>query len=365
VVQCDTGVRPEGTWRAVLTITPAGNAVPGQTVNLQVVRRAPILAVPATVDFGKLDVGLWLDTTIVLHNTGALALCIDAITAQPEFTITTQALPLTLASGDSLTLRVRFAPTRDSSYSASIALRISCPCADLKLISLFGTGVARPVCSASATLALDTIERRIGEPVDIVALRRASTNLSICGASQFTWRLRYRRSLLVPIPLQGRDSAEWHIIDRIHGDTTGVFAPLHFVATLGDTDATPLFLESFTWTDGTVATTTVNGTLRLTNVCPAGGKRLVNATGTLTLAQNAPNPFSGETTIEYETIERGRTRLIVVDLLGRTVAVVVDEYLLPGKYRATVDATKLPSGAFSAVLVTPSAQRRVMIVKHQ
>ena len=61
---------------------------------------------------------------------------------------------------------------------------------------------------------------------------------------------------------------------------------------------------------------------------------------------NYPNPFTLETTIRYQVAEAGPVRLDVVDLLGRTVTVLVDEVRSAGVHTATLDARNLPSGLY-------------------
>ena len=71
------------------------------------------------------------------------------------------------------------------------------------------------------------------------------------------------------------------------------------------------------------------------------------------LAQNYPNPFNPVTTIGYEIASSSSltgllamTRLVVYDLLGREVAVLVNEVRVPGKYEVQFNASQLPSGVY-------------------
>jgi enterochelin esterase-like enzyme len=71
------------------------------------------------------------------------------------------------------------------------------------------------------------------------------------------------------------------------------------------------------------------------------------------LEQNYPNPFNAGTQIRYsipESREYGggskETKLVVYDLLGREVAVLVNEKKLPGRYEVEFDARGLASGAY-------------------
>ncbi|MCI0706467.1 MAG: T9SS type A sorting domain-containing protein [Ignavibacteriae bacterium] len=64
------------------------------------------------------------------------------------------------------------------------------------------------------------------------------------------------------------------------------------------------------------------------------------------LSQNYPNPFNPLTTIEFEVAEFGFVLLKVFDVLGREIAVVVDEQLSPGTHRRQWDAAGFPSGGY-------------------
>lgn len=65
-----------------------------------------------------------------------------------------------------------------------------------------------------------------------------------------------------------------------------------------------------------------------------------------TLSQNYPNPFNPSTTIEYSLPHSGKVKLSVYDILGRQIAVLVDEYQNAGTYRVVFDASGLSSGIY-------------------
>jgi hypothetical protein len=71
------------------------------------------------------------------------------------------------------------------------------------------------------------------------------------------------------------------------------------------------------------------------------------------LEQNYPNPFNPSTTIAYSIprsresgVESKEIKLVVYDILGRKVAVLVNEKKVPGKYEVEFDATRLSSGMY-------------------
>ncbi len=65
-----------------------------------------------------------------------------------------------------------------------------------------------------------------------------------------------------------------------------------------------------------------------------------------TLEQNYPNPFNPTTSIEYRIPNTEQVVLKVFDLLGREVAVLVNEKKAPGKYGVEFDARDLSSGTY-------------------
>ncbi len=67
------------------------------------------------------------------------------------------------------------------------------------------------------------------------------------------------------------------------------------------------------------------------------------------LAQNYPNPFNPSTTINYQIPESGLVTLEIYDILGRKVAVLVNEELPAGKYSIKFDASSVQGGLSSGI----------------
>ena len=74
------------------------------------------------------------------------------------------------------------------------------------------------------------------------------------------------------------------------------------------------------------------------------------------LAQARPNPTAGATTLAFTLAEAGAVRLVVRDVLGREVAVLVDEERPAGAHEVVFDARGLPAGPYMVVL--DAAQQR-------
>ena len=65
-----------------------------------------------------------------------------------------------------------------------------------------------------------------------------------------------------------------------------------------------------------------------------------------------PNPFNPQTTLFFDLKEDTHIELKVFDMLGREVAVLVDDFLTAGSHQAIFEAGSLPSGVYYARLAT-------------
>lgn len=93
------------------------------------------------------------------------------------------------------------------------------------------------------------------------------------------------------------------------------------------------------------------------------------------LFQNYPNPFNPTTKIKFDVAtppqpspkerESGIVRLVIYDVLGREVAVLVNEKLSPGTYEVEFDATNYPSGVYLYILTAQnfSMTRKLVLLK--
>jgi M6 family metalloprotease-like protein len=68
--------------------------------------------------------------------------------------------------------------------------------------------------------------------------------------------------------------------------------------------------------------------------------------GDIQLFQNYPNPFNPSTVVRYQLPGESHVKLAVFDVLGREMAMLVNEKLRAGRYEATFDATGLASGVY-------------------
>jgi hypothetical protein len=67
---------------------------------------------------------------------------------------------------------------------------------------------------------------------------------------------------------------------------------------------------------------------------------------TFELYNNYPNPFNPSTIIEYQTKRSGFMTIKVFDVLGREVAMLVNEFIHPGMHAVEWNASGMPSGLY-------------------
>ena len=80
------------------------------------------------------------------------------------------------------------------------------------------------------------------------------------------------------------------------------------------------------------------------------------------LFQNYPNPFNPSSDIRFSIAQTDHVTLKVYDVLGREVAVLVNDVKKPGTYDVVVDASGLASGVyFYRLQVGAFAETRRMI----
>ncbi len=70
--------------------------------------------------------------------------------------------------------------------------------------------------------------------------------------------------------------------------------------------------------------------------------------GTFGMTQNYPNPFNPSTTLQYSVPEKSTVKIVVTDLVGRTVATLVEGTMDAGVRTVTFDASALESGVYMA-----------------
>jgi hypothetical protein len=81
------------------------------------------------------------------------------------------------------------------------------------------------------------------------------------------------------------------------------------------------------------------------------------------MSQNFPNPFNPSTRINYSAPEQARVYLTVVDMTGKSVAMLVDQTVDAGTHEVVFDATNLASGQYIATIAMTGMQTGTTFTK--
>ena len=123
--------------------------------------------------------------------------------------------------------------------------------------------------------------------------------------------------------------------------------------------------------DGTVlAGTFGNGVYSSTVTAVTGVKQERGVPFAYSLSQNYPNPFNPTTTIKYQLAAISHVTLKVYDILGRTMATLVDGAESAGVHKVNFNASKYASGVYFYRIVAEGkngsrfvAIRKLMLLK--
>lgn len=80
------------------------------------------------------------------------------------------------------------------------------------------------------------------------------------------------------------------------------------------------------------------------------------------LLQNYPNPFNPLTRISFVTLERSHVNMRVYDLLGRSVATLIDHDMEAGDHTAVWDAAEMPAGIYICRLQSDASVQSVKML---
>ena len=84
-----------------------------------------------------------------------------------------------------------------------------------------------------------------------------------------------------------------------------------------------------------------------------------------TLEQNYPNPFNQSSTFKFQISKPSATKVTVCDMMGREVATLVNELLIPGTYTVDFDGSNCAGGTYFYRLETDGSMKikKMVLVK--
>lgn len=235
---------------------------------------------------------------------------------------------------------------------------------DVKIgdIQLYGEGTGA-FDTVKTTIAMRDVTASIGEQLTLSMVLIEQENLDqLMAPRNFTATIAFN-----PTVIHIADSSYQCVeispslchltVNGIRGDDSTLLS-IPAMVTLGTTDRSPLHIVNLQWLDVPLPTriTTVDGVVRVTDICEEGGTRLFIPTDGRFSLTCRPNPAETSVELRYGVAEASWVTIDVIDQRGRTVLTpVVNPKLQPGVYAILVDVSMLSAGPYVVVLRSPNA----------
>jgi hypothetical protein len=306
--------------------------------------------VPNQANFDSTCVSVRKTITITLRNIGNQPL--NLLRAEwinnPSDVFRAVVTPRIIPVGGSTEQEIEFTPTSAITYTGEI--RWITDGDSSASTTLIGTG--RECRLTTATIR--NVNARQGEPVSLDFHLEGEPPLGWQSLpTRFSARIGYNRTVLHATNpnLSCNDPSSDECLLDIQGERSNdsVLAVITCIATLGNTDMSPLRVLSFRWLDIPTQDTiqTRDGVFQLTDVCDEGGVRLYTPGKTKLSLSTRPNPASSELRIEYSLIEPSIVTLELTDNTGTVVSTFLsDAQVAKGMYQRRENVSSLANGIY-------------------
>ena len=320
-----------------------------------------------TVDLGDVDASTMVDTSVVLMNTGTITTTFG-MKATGGLEVLGNS---SLVANSSSVVALRIKTSGQSSAIAEQVVVTDSICGRSDTLVIIGRSVVPD--TVRVIVYLPDITARAGETIPLALLLKNADRLSFEGAPvNFTSTIALNPNVVhvtdpsLTCQQVDANTCRYVLTGRRTGDS--VLMQIPAMATLGNTDRSPLQIISFDWLDSLVAAdvTTRDGSIMLTDICEEGGVRLFVPGGAKFSLATRPNPASSTMELHYGLAEPTDVNIRIVDYTGQTVLTPVQEPLLqPGAYVRSVDVSALAPGPYIVVLTSAniSLQTRMDVVR--
>jgi hypothetical protein len=240
------------------------------------------------------------------------------------------------------------------------------PCREERVIVVAGTGrVVIDVVLKAPTAVLDPTSRDIRLPI-IASISGEATRVD---SVNIDMTLRMASSLFHVQGIAGGVITRNEVVggyteidvsvrEAVLDGSSSLVCELLGDATLGPIDSTDLTIDTalIDITSVTPRLSTQNGWL-VSEVCEAGGKRLITLAGKLSV-RALPNPIRDQATILVEAYERGPHTVRVVDAAGRVLWSTSWQHDMRDRLRELpLDTDQLSAGLYQIILESPTRRR--------
>ena len=141
--------------------------------------RPRLTLTPAALSFSSHYTGSTSSRTFAIQNSGNASVTVTGtVSSQPQFVLASQALPITLASGESRTLNAQFTPDTAASFSGLISLTTNPALANVPALVVSGVGIDPPVIGVTPSSLALTLDKGRTADRDVTISNTGGSNLS-------------------------------------------------------------------------------------------------------------------------------------------------------------------------------------------
>ena len=303
--------------------------------------------IPAAVDFHQLNLGKTVDSVLTFRNfgTGGAKIFKYKLTDADNGFILLDTAAHTIKAKDSVTVKIRFAPTKELSYAATLDVITDDGAAPTRHIALSGQGI-------DSKLSVDLAAIDFGELDSSTTLTKkfkvtnngsaAATITAVTPSGSSTFTLE---SVSVPIQLDAGASKEFSV----------TFAPL----SKGTFDGS----VKITATEGSPITVSLHGKGKVPVIRGSVRNNTPNIGLKMTLSQN---PSNGAATVRIKLAAPGNIKLALFDVTGRIVKTYEDLSVGSLEYSLPLTSETLANGEYYLRAISEGvivAETKVLIVR--
>lgn len=313
------------------------------------------------LNFGNQENNIPKSNTFSFDNTGSTNIIIKDLYFtgnNPQFNLITNPsiFDLELLPGKNANFEIGFLPTggvtSDTMYIQTTSL-----CGDeIYEVPLRGKGVYR----ANLSINFNELSANLGDKliVPIQIIDNGDLELSEIDSLEIEFTVNATSIILENEDYVTRDAFYKNYKKLIKIDNTLNSQNVDLFETeiaLGNSSNPEFFISNVTALDGLLSYKTNQGNIEILDICESGEiNRLFMSSFWFSVDEPAPNPTSGEVSLNFELIEKGQTDILLFDYQGNLVEVLFSNSVLPGKYTSKFDLSNHKDGVYFINVITPS-----------
>jgi PKD repeat protein len=195
---------------------------------------------------------------------------------------------------------------------------------------------------------------------------KPESNINICKVQKFRAVLSYKKTIFVPAGNTALGTMDnYRRYFEISGSWNGrdsLIATLDFLATLGDSVAGDIRIDSFAWTECDLPSVKGTSIVVLDDLCKEGGiTRLFKSDNKAIYLSVIPNPVGKDALIEFDIKKKDNCKIDLYDLLGNKVKEIFNGNVEPGVQSIKLNSMELTNGSYYLIVNTNGNSTKQLI----